>query len=1527
MKRYRLAIIPVLLTVLCRVMLLGQLVGGSAYPINGTESPPASFASIGTAVAYLTTNGATGSGQVILELSTGYAGESGPVSIGPISGTSATLGVVFRPASGYTALTSVIGQASPNQYALALNGCQYVTFDGRASGSGSSRDWTIRCTGTNGQSAIRFLNTPGSTSNNAVRYCNLSAEAAGSTSAIVALTTGTNGNQYQSNVIEYNLIESGSGGLRDYAVSCGWSTPGTANTGNVLRGNTIRRFNSTGVRITGTFPGLSIADNDIGFDVEQPTSTSLSGIFFNTTSSNTDGGVRISRNRIFNLAPSTASVTVRGFYQYSNSFTGDPVVFDNNFISLGERVSSNPTIYGIEVYTSASGTPTEIYYNSVFIGGTTSAGNSMAFRRTVTDMGLDVRNNAFHNARSGGGGTHWAIGLNSPTAGTLDFNDHYASGTGGVLGTTDNTTGGNQYTLTAWQSMTGKDLNSVSCDPNFVSPGLTPPDLHIASTSCLRGAGTPLPGTTMDIDGDTRSVTTPDIGADEYSPGSEPMSIAGKVYYDANSNGVLDPEEGGISRWPVTVDIAGRTTRTDLLGDYVFSGLPQANYRVCATAFPGYGLTATTSPCVQLSAAPGGFVVNFGFSPQCLSNIIRNGGFHGGLEEWSPAYGSPQYMPADGCDDSGYVRLYGNRRGGSAIYQQLSSPHITAGRVYELKLCMRLAPGSPVSHARIRAVAFNGAPGSGGDIHPPPWRDRAIIDVSGTASCDQWNTFVMHRWRANRDFERLAINIESNDSLSLSLVDIDNICFTEVGDTIPCYAADLDSLGSPVLPFGEADPQCPPVEDYEDRYMGRVSDLYALCGAEDGTDTWYENCPDSCVSLGGELPEELTNFFLNDSIGHYFGEIGLDSAEFFGKLLGVEDTLEGKAGNILDTLFSLGACPSLCDTVPPKGDPPDPSSPFQGRDIVFVHGYRLDPLGERIDGNPLAMTTWPKDKEEFLMQTGYWKAGANSYWRDHVRTYLGVEPEGGRVSGGPVTQNRFLIVSHAATQSGIIAVHAILWQIAEARRSGRGVILCNPTDTRGTSDFGKDGFVIISHSAGSLFSNVAMSIAGLAAKKPSLGLFLGDIGDISKRVDLHIALQGAFAGSGVAPMLLMAAAIPGLRNIAKDILGSENPPALGDLPWLYTSQTLDMSIPYFLYGGPLFRKLCATVPLTCEFADCNLIEDVPMKVITVGGGHPSSFGKPNPDPANPGPNDMLFSILAKHLFHPGFDDGVLTEDCQSGSNDRRLNHPNRYYPLPGLLTLTAFLGGGPWGEYDPRLLLNERIYDMGIHRRLDANHGAQRAIRFYLDQKLDILVSKIKNDIACALGFDSLCVHPPVVPPPPFGFELLWASSGSVPSLSPTGMVQPVLIPLVPNKPSYDVTKRFEHHFSFLQSTADHFGANYLHNPHDDQYPSYTKTGDIVNAEEVRVVSSSTLYHNNASLHGPIVSAEMKDLPREYIRGKFIGGQRVRIFGHTITLPKLWIWKRKYHLLPGGCGDENWSPDCDGKHYLDYVYQYVLRPN
>jgi hypothetical protein len=70
-------------------------------------------------------------------------------------------------------------------------------------------------------------------------------------------------------------------------------------------------------------------------------------------------------------------------------------------------------------------------------------------------------------------------------------------------------------TLASWKTTftPNQDGSSISANPSFTSAT----NLHVLSGSPVVGAGTPIAGVTVDFDGETRNVSTPDIGADEIA--------------------------------------------------------------------------------------------------------------------------------------------------------------------------------------------------------------------------------------------------------------------------------------------------------------------------------------------------------------------------------------------------------------------------------------------------------------------------------------------------------------------------------------------------------------------------------------------------------------------------------------------------------------------------------------------------------------------------------------------------------------------------------------------------------------------------------------------------------------------------------------------------------------------------------------------------------------------------------------------------------------------------------------------------
>ncbi|MBL7727626.1 MAG: hypothetical protein JNM68_08075, partial [Dinghuibacter sp.] len=129
-----------------------------------------------------------------------------------------------------------------------------------------------------------------------------------------------------------------------------------------------------------------------------------------------------------------------------------------------------------------------------------------------------VRNNIFSLTGSSAtaGGNFWAIytPATSLSGSVLNYNDYYCNGTNATnnIGRFNAT---NHTTLATWQTATTQDANTVNIAPVFM--GNNNPHLDNGSNVSLDNLGTPIAAVTTDIDNDTRSATTPDMGADEFT--------------------------------------------------------------------------------------------------------------------------------------------------------------------------------------------------------------------------------------------------------------------------------------------------------------------------------------------------------------------------------------------------------------------------------------------------------------------------------------------------------------------------------------------------------------------------------------------------------------------------------------------------------------------------------------------------------------------------------------------------------------------------------------------------------------------------------------------------------------------------------------------------------------------------------------------------------------------------------------------------------------------------------------------------
>jgi hypothetical protein len=244
-----------------------------------------------------------------------------------------------------------------------------------------------------------------------------------------------------------------------------------------------------------------------------------------------------------------------------------------------------------------TGSTTRVLYNSVSMSGTLTGGSSPSFALAVgTASTLEIRNNVLANTQSNGSNS---VALGFAYAGTAgnytgltSTNNAFLVGTGatffmGQTATLSSTSTTTRLTLAALNTETGQDRPTTATVPAgtsltlTASPFVSLTDLHALTSStaaaALNAAALPITGITVDFDNETRSTTTPDIGADEFVSvvsSSTKGNIAGariSVYPNPTLNGRATLELTGFRT-------ATQLTVFDALGHVVSSQLlPVAN--------------------------------------------------------------------------------------------------------------------------------------------------------------------------------------------------------------------------------------------------------------------------------------------------------------------------------------------------------------------------------------------------------------------------------------------------------------------------------------------------------------------------------------------------------------------------------------------------------------------------------------------------------------------------------------------------------------------------------------------------------------------------------------------------------------------------------------------------------------------------------------------------------------------------------------------------------------------------------------
>ncbi|MCX6248682.1 MAG: hypothetical protein NTW10_13240 [Bacteroidetes bacterium] len=351
----------------------------------------------------------------------------------------------------------------------------------------------------------------------------------------------------------------------------------------------------------------------------------VEGIFFAGSSSQSNV---VSNNFIHDLTVNVATVGARiyGIENYQGNNT-----FSNNIISLG--VNSDTRFFGI-FDPGFSNQTLNLYHNTVYISGSAAAGAtemSYALYSIYSNPNTrNFRNNIFMNARSttGGASLHYAayFGYGNTTGLTINNNDYFVSGTGGMPGYYG---GANKSSVPI---VTGLDANSSSSDPLIVNPGSAVATDYKTTSNMAGASGT---GITTDYAGVTR--TLPVVGAWEslnkwkgfsstdWSTASNwtstivPLSGSNLIFDDAPANHCILPGDitvNNITNGQSTYRLVTNGHKLTIRGALIFTGGAQMDASSGSSTVEFAGTLHQTIPA-------GGFLNNnvYNLSVNNTSNV------------------------------------------------------------------------------------------------------------------------------------------------------------------------------------------------------------------------------------------------------------------------------------------------------------------------------------------------------------------------------------------------------------------------------------------------------------------------------------------------------------------------------------------------------------------------------------------------------------------------------------------------------------------------------------------------------------------------------------------------------------------------------------------------------------------------------------------------------------------------------------------------------------------------------------------
>ncbi len=368
-----------------------------------------------------------------------------------------------------------------------------------------------------------------------------------------------------------------------------------ANGSRIISGNTISNV-SRGSGSTDWIVGLylftpnSTVSNNTIHNIQTANASEMFGIYC-------DGiNTIVKNNFIKNLGSDASSASfVHGIYHVGSS--GGEI--SNNIVTLGNKTGGGSfTTRPFAGITSRYAT--NVYMNTVYIGGNSTSGNSYCYYDYFNSSSRSIRDNNLINFRSNTAGTakHYAVYYYGTSGLTSDYNNYYVAGSGGTLAYLSS----DRTSLATLRGATGQDAASISADPSLMEAGGTDAVDYLPTSAALV-AGTTIAGLGNDYFGYGRP-GTPTIGAIESSNPLPVVLISFSATAESNGKvrlqwvvasesqcaSYIAERSKDLEGWETIARVTAAGTCTHQLGYSVFDETPlngHSYYRLIQTDYDG----------------------------------------------------------------------------------------------------------------------------------------------------------------------------------------------------------------------------------------------------------------------------------------------------------------------------------------------------------------------------------------------------------------------------------------------------------------------------------------------------------------------------------------------------------------------------------------------------------------------------------------------------------------------------------------------------------------------------------------------------------------------------------------------------------------------------------------------------------------------------------------------------------------------------------------------------------------------------